>query len=508
MIARLLSLAAFAAHAATNWRYGYFRDELYFIACGRHLAWSYVDQPPMVAFAAWLATPFAYAIPAIRFLPAVAAALTVWLACAIVRELGGAVFAQCLAGLATLLLPAYLLLGNTLTTTSFEPFSWTLTIFLLLRLVRGADPRLWLGVGAAAAFGIYGKYSMTLLVAALCIGLLALPQRRIARTWWFLGGVLLAFVFVFPTALWQMQHGWPQLTVLHGDFMHRHAFQSGLQLESTDIALNAYAFAGEQILYANPIAAPIWITGTLALLFWKPMREAKFIAIAFLLLLAIAIFSEAKGYYIIGIYAALLAAGAVAIERALRLRRSLQIAVAVIFLALTLPFVPISLPVLPIDSFIAYSRVLGMTGTHGSPAHLTQPVYAEEFGWDELTRHVASVYESLPPKVRARTGIFADTYADAGAIALYGPRYHLPQPISGQNTYWLWGTRGYDGSSMIAVGATQQATLRKLFRHVRLAATYGNPYKWVVEGPTPIYVCSDPIAPFAQLWPQFKWYGA
>ncbi|HEY8296941.1 MAG TPA: glycosyltransferase family 39 protein [Candidatus Baltobacteraceae bacterium] len=508
MIGRALGAIAFAVHMATIWRYGYFRDELYFIACSKHLAWSYVDQPPLVAFAAWLASPLGYALPALRLLPAVAAALTVWLACAMTRELGGGRFAQLLAGISTLLLPAYLLLGNTLTTTSFEGFAWTLLVYLLLRLARGADSRLWLGAGAAAAFGLYGKYSMALLLVALAIGIACTRERRIFTTWWFPAGLLLGGIAIAPSAAWQYAHGFPQLAVLHGDYLHRHAFASGMQLESQNVASNAVAFASEQLLYTNPIAVPIWLAGVAGLAFWKPLRSARFVAIAYAILLLIAALTAAKGYYIIGIYASLLAAGSVAVERAVAARPALRVAVLAAFAILTLPFVPLSLPVLPIDTFIAYSRVLGLTGRDATPPHLIQPVYAEEFGWEELTRRVAAVYAELPPKVRAHTGIFADTYADASALNLYGARYGLPAAISGQNTYWLWGTGGYDGSSMIAVGATQQALLRGVFRRVKLVTTYGNPYKWIVEGPAPIFYCSDPIAPLDALWPRFKWYGA
>jgi hypothetical protein len=151
---------------------------------------------------------------------------------------------------------------------------------------------------------------------------------------------------------------------------------------------------------------------------------------------------------------------------------------------------------------------LHLTGQNGQPPHVIQPLYAEEFGWDELAAHVAAVYNGLPPAVRARTGVFADTYADASALALYGPRYGLPPPISAQNTYYLWGTRGYDGSTLIVVGATQADLVRQYYRKMTLVATYGHPYKWIVEGPTPIYLCTDPVAPLSQLWPHFKWYGA
>lgn len=507
MIGRIFGGLALVVHAATNWRYGYFRDELYFIACSKHLAWSYVDQPPLVAFAAWLSSPLGYALPALRFLPSVAAALTVWLACAIAAELGGRRFAQVLAGLASLLVPAYLLLGNTLTTTSFEGFAWTLVVYLLLRLARGADPRLWLALAAAAAFGIYGKYSMVLLLASLAVGLVCTRERRVFATWWFPAGVLLAVALIAPTLAWQYAHGFPQLAVLHGDYLHRHAFQSGVELESQNMLGNAIAFGGEQLLYTNPVAVPIWLGGCAALFFWRPLRSARFIAIAYMGLLLIAVLTAAKGYYIIGIYASLLAVGSVAIEHVVK-RAAPRVAIAAAFIVLTLPFVPLSLPVLSIDTFITYSRVLGLTGHDGAPARLIQPVYAEEFGWKELTQHVAAVYAALPPKIRVRTGLFADTYADASALNLYGAQYGLPTAISGQNTYWLWGTNGYDGSSMIAVGATQQALLGRLFRHVKLVTTYGNAYKWVVEGPTPIYYCSDPIAPLPELWPRFMWYGA
>ena len=185
MIPLALSSIAALLHLATAWRYGYFRDELYFIASSKHLAWGYVDQPPMVAVAAWLAAPTGYALLALRALPILASALTVYLAVRLARELGGGRFAQLLAGVATLLAPAYLLLGNTLTTTSFEPFSWTLAVYCCVRIVRAPDSRRapwWLALGLTTVFGMYSKYSMLLLVAGLLAGLLATPQRRVLRS--------------------------------------------------------------------------------------------------------------------------------------------------------------------------------------------------------------------------------------------------------------------------------------------------------------------------------------
>ena len=231
----------------------------------------------------------------------------------------------------------------------------------------------------------------------------------------------------------------------------------------------------------------------------------RFIAVAYVVLFLAAVALSAKGYYIIGIYAALLAIGAVAIERVIAPLRATAFGalVAVGILAL-----PLSLPVLPVDGLIAYTKLLGLSGRDGTPAHLIQPVFAEEFGWDRLARDVAQVYFALPNDVRARAAIYADTYGDAGALDFFGPRYGLPPAISSQNNYYLWGTRGYVGATLVAIGATRIDLLRRYYRSVTLVRTSSEPYKWVVEGPAPIYLCRDPIAPLSEIWPHLRWFGA
>jgi hypothetical protein len=508
VIAAGLALVAALAHAATAWRYGYFRDELYFIACSKHLAWGYVDQPPLVAVAAWLAGPLGYPLVALRALPVLAAALTVYLAVSLARELGGGTFAQLLAGVATLLLPAYLLLGNTLATTSFEPLSWTLAVYAAIRIVRApsdtARRRWWCALGALVAVGAYGKYSIGLLVGALAIGIALTPQRRIARSAWLLVAAAIAAFALAPNIAWQGAHGWPIVEVLRGDAAHRPAFANGIALESLNLLTNARFFALEQLLYTNPLAAPVWIAGIVAPWRLAVLRDLRFASIAYLALFFAAAALAAKGYYIIGIYASLLAIGSVALERAARPLR------AVLFAALAaagLAALPLSLPVLPVDALVAYSKALGLTG-HAGPPHLVQPVFAEEFGWRRLARDVATVYFSLPPAQRAQTAIYADTYGDAGALDFFGPAYGLPAVISSQNSYYLWGTRGYQGRSLIAIGATRIDRLRAYYRSVTLVRTSSEPYKWIVEGPAPIYLCRDPVAPLAQIWPNLRWFGA
>jgi len=310
VIGAALALAALLLHAATAWRYGYFRDELYFIACSKHLAWGYVDQPPLVAVAARLAAPAGYSPLALRALPILAAALTVYLAVRLAAELGGGRFAQWLCGIATMLMPAYLLLGNTLTTSSFEPFFWTLAVLIAVRIVRSPPsnaPPWWAALGIVAALGAYAKYSMLLPILGIGAGLLATSQRRVLRSPYPVYACGLALLVLSPNLAWQAAHGWPFVDVLRGDAAHRPALAAGFALEYRAWIANARAFAAEQLLYTNPVAVPIWIAGVIAPFRLTQLRDMRFLTVAYGVVLLIALALGAKGYYVVGFYAALLA---------------------------------------------------------------------------------------------------------------------------------------------------------------------------------------------------------
>lgn len=501
-----LAAVVVAAHVATSFRYGYYRDELYFIACAKRLAWGFVDQPPLLPLIAWTAAPEHYAPIVLRLPAALAAGATVYVAWATVLELGGGSAAALLAASCAALLPAGLFLGNTLTTTSFEPLTWALAVYLTLRLTRSGSAGLWTALAAVATFGLYAKYSMLLLLGALLAGLLATPQRQVLRTRAFPIAAASVALAVLPNVLWQASHGWPFLAVLHGDVVGRRAFNSGLTFEYASTIQNAPLFLAEQALFTNPFFMPLWIAGLLALFRVRSLARGKFLGCAYVILLVAALASNAKGYYIAGIYVPLLCAGSVQWERVLP--RNWRMVTAATMLAFGMLLAPLTMPLLGANQFIRYTALLGIPGARPPASHLVQPLFADEFGWQGLARRVATLFETIPEPERRRTAIFADTYADAAALEFYGAAYGLPPPISGQNSYYLWGTRGYDGTSVLAIGASQQALLRLTFRKVVLLGTFEDPYRWAIEGPTPIYLCTRPIESLQRLWPRFQWYGA
>lgn len=505
--AYVLALATVAIHLAFAHRFGYYRDELYFIDCAKHLAWGYVDQPPLAPIVTWLTGPLGYPVWGLRFFPALFAGITVLLGCAIARELGGRAFAQFLTGLTIVLDPGLIGIAYGLSTEFLSPASWTALIYLTIRLVKTQDRRLYIPIALVVTIALYAKYSIAACAIGVAIGLLVTGHAKILRTPWLAYAAALTIVLVLPNAIWQISHGMPMLEVLHNDQLNRHALANGMADESPDRWTNALYMFGLQFAYQNPVFAPVWVWGLIWL--WR-QATFRFVTVAYLILLGMLILTIGRGYYIQGCYPALFAAGAVAIESAVASqRRALRAAIAAVILVAGLPMFPLSLPVLSLPAYMAYERAIGLSRPEPPDGayHLINPMFADQLGWKTMSAMVAGAYWSLPPAQRKITAVFADRYAYAGALDYYGPRYGLPTVISPNNSYYLWGIRGYTGLSVIAVGATDYYLLRRWFGSVRQIAVYRNTYRWMLEGPLPIYLCTKPRAPLALMWPAFKYYG-
>ena len=499
-----------ALHLAYNHRFGYYRDELYFIDCARHLAWGYVDQPPLLPLVTWLTAPIGYALWALRLLPAILSGITVLLACAIARELRGGGFAQTITGLAVALAPAFLGLGYALSTEMLSPAAWSALILLTMLLVKTKDERLYLAMGLLVAVAMYAKYSVAACALALAVGIALTGNGALLRSRYLAYGAALAVALLLPNALWQVSHGFPMLGVIHGDQLNRHALANGVADESAKLGPNAAYFVATQIAYQNPFFCVIWVAGLVALVRGKDEARYRFMAIAYFLLVVLIVATVGRGYYIEGFYPALFAAGAVSIERFLSTRAAWwRPAFAAAVFATGAALAPLALPVLSLRAYMQYEIAIGLSrptppdGKH----HLINPLYADQLGWKAMARTVARAYWSLPAQRRVGTAVFADRYAYAGALNFYGPRYGLPPAISPNNSYYLWGVRGYSGDSVLAVGATDYPLLVRSFGSVVQVAVYRNDYRWILEGPLPIYLCTRPRAPLVTMWPAFKYYG-
>jgi hypothetical protein len=492
----ILGLVTLGVHLVANGNYDFFRDELYFIVCGQHPAWGYVDQPPLVPLLA--AGSYALsdgALLAFRLLPALALAATVALTAEFVRIIGGGRFAQWLAGLCALLAPVFLIEGVLFSTDTFQALTWLGLAWVLARLEQTGDERLWLVFGLITGFSLLTKYSIAFFLVALAIGLLATPQRKsLLRPWVYLGA-LVAAVMVLPNVLWQQANGWPFLELGRAAVSGKNAVLSPLE------------YFAQQFLQVGPLGMVVVLCGLYAGVVRPTLTTARAMSIAWFVLFMIFVTQHGKAYYMAPIYPALLAFGAQRVEQWLgkAVARGAALVSVVVSGILMAPFV---LPILPVETFIRYQQAIGgpppPSGERLKIGALPQH-YADMFGWREMAAKVAEVYQSLPVEDQTGAVFFGNNYGEAAAIDVYGRSLGLPPAISGHNNYYLWGPRGHDGSVIIIIGGDANR-YAEMFRSYRVAGRIDSSYAMPYETNQPIYVLYGIKAPLGSSWPQVKHY--
>ena len=491
-----IAIAKLAVHLYAGRHYGYFVDELYYLACSRHLDWGYVDQPPLIALLTWVwRSVLGQSLSAIRLLPALAGVAEVVLTALIARELGGKRFAQALAAMAALVAPGVLAGDGLLTMNAFEPLFWMGCAYLLIRLIKTENEKLWIWFGVVAGFGLENKYSMLIFGAGLVLGLLLTPQRRLLASRWLWAGGAIAFLIFLPNLLWNIQHHFPFLEL-----------QANIRASGRDVPLGPVAFFVQEILLMHPLTLPIWLGGLWFYFFTEAGKRFRAIGWSWVFAAAVIGGLSPRVYYLFPAFPVLFAAGGVLWEQLLARPKLgwLKLAYPALMLLGGAVFAPLAIPLLPPETYIRYTKALGLD----QPAietHELGPlpqIFADQFGWEEMAVVVARVYNDLPPDVRARTAIFAQTYGQAGGIDLFGPKYGLPPAISGHQSYFLWGPRGYTGESMIVM-ADRQQNLERLFTGVRKAGQvydrYSMPYNHF-----DVFYCSGMRRPLQELWPRVK----
>ncbi|HVP15001.1 MAG TPA: glycosyltransferase family 39 protein, partial [Terriglobales bacterium] len=412
----------------------------------------------------------------------------------IVRELGGRRFAQSLACLAAVLAPVWLTVDHFFSMNAFDTLFWTLGAWLLLRVLERRRPGDWIALGIVLGLGLLNKTSMIWFGGAAFLALLLTEHRRALLTPWPWIAAGIAGLLFLPHVVWQARNGWPTL-----EFM-RNATGSKM------IRTGYVVFWVQQLMAMNPAALPVWLIGLVALLATK---RARVLGIVFVVVAAFLMLSgSSRPNYLAVAYAPLFAMGAVAIGRAAERGFGWLRPVALAEIALVgLPAALAYLPILPVEREVAYLRALGMRAPaqeHTREGDLPQ-VFADMFGWEDLTRRVARVYHSLPPDERAKCAILAYNYGQAGAIDFFGPRYGLPPAISQHNNYWLWGTHGATGEVLILVGGGRHDP-HDDFRSVVLADTTSCAHCMPYENGTPIFLCKGLNQPLERRWREIRRY--
>jgi len=479
--------------------YGYFRDELYYVALSDNPAFGYVDVPPAAPFLLFLIRSlFGTSLFSLHLLPALSGGLFVLLAGMIVKKLGGGLFAIGLTLTCVTLAPQFIGTDSIYTYDTFDKLLWAAVLYFLLRLLQTDDERLWIPIGLCVGLGFLTKVTILFLVGALVLGMfLTRDRKRIFRPRFF-GGAGLALAVASPFLAWQILNRFPTL-----EFYAKYA--SGKTYPVTPLQ-----FILDQVIVLNPAAALVWILGLGYILFHREGRRYRSLGIAYAALLVLFIALKAKYYMLAPFYPVLFAAGAVAFETYLRSRprpaRALKpITLAVIGMS-SLVLMPMSRPLLPVETYIKVTS--GWTGVKQETHQLAQlpQHYADRFGWPELAAQIAAVYKSLPEDERAKAAIFTENYGEAGAVWLFGRELGLPRPISGHNQYFLWGPRDATGEILITFGVDRKDA-EEVYLDVTEAGRFRHPYVMPYENDQPIFICRKPKDPSMTLrafWPNVK----
>ncbi len=468
--------------AVTSGRYGYHRDELYFIAAGAHPALGYPDQPmltPLLARAMDLLAPGSLLV--LRAPAILASGLTTVLCGLLAREAGGNGRAQTIAASCWAAGAICLVTGHFLTTTTYDVCLTAAISLMVARVLRRGDPRYWLAAGALLGVGLANKSLVGVIVLAVLGCLALIGPREALRSRWLLAGAALAVLGALPYGIWQAEHGFPQRALARA-------------IAADGAEGGRAGFIPFQLLLIGPLLVPVWAAGLLALMRDPARRALRCFAVAYLALVPIFIVSGGKAYYVAGLYPLLLGVGAIRVDQWLGLRRIRSLA-----------FMGAAAATAAISALIGLC-LIPARDLQGSAVMALNPDAGEMVGWPRFTETVANVYDSIPAARRGEAVIFTENYGEAGAIARLGPAHGLPYPYSGHNAWTLWGPPPDSSRTvvLVGIGATQA---RRDFTGCRLRARIDNGYGLQNnEQREPVWLCTGEAAPWSSLWPVLRHY--
>lgn len=499
-----LALLSFVLQFLAIRNFGYFRDELYYIACSEHLAFGYVDQPPLAMFLLKLIRMLlGDSLVALRIVPAMAGAVFILLTGFIARELNGNKIAITLASTAALAPIGNFFLFHIYSMNFWDLLFWQVCFLIVIRILKTENPKLWLLFGIAAGLGLQNKISVLFLGFGIVLGILLTQERKYlaSRYFWMGGGI--AGVLFLPYILWNWANDWAHLEFIHNARTYKMAAVSPLDF-----------FKG-QVLYNNPATLFIWIAGLGYFFFHKQGRQYRLFGWMFLAIYLLFTLQQAKDYYLAGAYTILFAGGSVLIGKGIQKKNwnwLTPMLVAFILIPTTI-YAPITLPILPVEATITHMQRIGIAPSTGERHELSQlpQHYADMFGWEELAAVFVQAFQTLSSEEQAKCFIFARNYGEAGAIDFFGREHGLPHALSTHNSYWLWGPGDATSEIGLIMGINDnleesRADLEQAFDTVELAGIFRCRYCMPYENGRPIFICRKMKGSIQEIWEQEKNY--
>ncbi|MFZ5519534.1 MAG: glycosyltransferase family 39 protein [Candidatus Zhuqueibacterota bacterium] len=490
----LLALFKFLLHVLLPANYELHRDTYLYLAQGAHLDWSFLSVPPVTAMLGNIARFFlGDSAFAVQFFPALAGALSVVVVGMIIRSLSGKIWAIVLGCSAFILSVAFLRSNALFQPVAFDEFFWLLSTYFMVKMLQTQHPKFWIHLGITWGFAILTKYNIGFLIFAFDLSLLLTKDRKLFLSKYFLYGTLLASIIVLPNLIWQFNHNFP--VVYH---------MSRLRAEQL-VHVQAADFLMAQVLM-NISSLFVWVFGVIFLLFLREGKKFRVMGFTFLAVILVYLVLKGKAYYALGIYPMLFAFGGFAFEKyCVGRRHLLRPIVLVVMFFMSLALLPFSLPILPLDSMVAYGEKAKQFGGEGAlrwedgRVYPLPQDYADMTGWKELGDIVINTYQSLSDSEKASCAIYAENYGQAGAIVYFSRFDNLPEPISFEESFLFWAPDSADFETLIYVNDDTSEIVR-YFASVELAGRITDPY--ARESGLPVWLCRTPRNGFADFYAQ------
>jgi len=469
--------------------YGFFRDELYYISIGDQFNLSNLDMLPLSPlYLKFFTLVFGYSIKTVHLASSLLGAVSLLLTCLITKELGGGKYAVLLSGI-FILFSGFTIFGSLFSYDSIDFLVIVTVLFLVIKIFKTNNQRLWLYVGLILGLGLMNKLTTLFFGFAIFTSLLLVPQRILFKTKWIWISGIIALLFLVPYLIWQSQNDWYFL-----EFASNYA--GGLSYLAS-----FPEFIWNQILPNNILSLPVWLTGLYLLLFSSGWKKYRFFGIMYLFLFLLFYNIGAKFYFLIPMYTILLSVGSIKLEEKFNNSKPIKIAIPIFYIALSLPFLPMQVPLLPVNNFVNYAEVLGVdAGVKFENNKLNQlpQHFADRFGWEELVQEISKEYKNIPVGNKVEPGILTNNWGVASAVHFYKDKYNLPEPTSNAGWYYFETIRNNTlGNTYICIGYSE-AALHYLFKSVIKKRTFSHPYCMPHENNRPIFLCSDPKMDIAQ----------
>lgn len=469
--------------------YGFFRDELYYISIGDQFSFSNLDMLPLSPlYLKFFTLVFGYSIKTIHLASSMLGAASLALTCLITKELGGEKYAVLLSGI-FILFSGFTIFGSLFTYDSIDFLVTVVALYLLVKIFKTDNQLLWLYIGFVLGLGLMNKLTTLFLGFAIFVSLWLVPHRKMFKKKWIWVSGIIALLFLVSYLIWQSQNDWYFL-----QFASNYA--GGLSYLAS-----LPEFIWNQILPNNIISLPIWLTGLYLLLFSSDWKRYRFFGIMYLFLFLLFYEISVKFYFLIPMYTILLSVGSIKIEKKFGGSRIIRFVIPILYVILSLPLLPMQVPLLPVDTFISYAKVLGVDAGVKYENNVLDQLpqhFADRFGWEELVSDISKEYHAIPNEYKLTSGILTNNYGIASAIHFYKDIYKLPEPISDAGWfYYETMSKANSKNAYICIGYSEEA-LHYFFNIVIKKRTFFHPYCMPHENNRPIYLCVDPQVDIAQ----------